>query len=172
MWVCATDVSPQRPDSLWGPPSLLFAGYWVPFPEIKQLGRQFDAQLHLVPRLRMSGVTPLLPLHFTWQYHCASSTTICTTLAVRSDGTQRAQNVTILSAVQTVDCTAVCGLSVARVWREAVAPSFKATSRHLSGVPKEKNRNLHQIIRLCIHNRTRTPTPILNSAANRTSYVS
>ena len=62
LWVRATPF-PQRPDCLWGPPSLLFAGYWVSFPEIKRLGRESDAQLHPVPRLRMSGATPLLPLH-------------------------------------------------------------------------------------------------------------
>jgi hypothetical protein len=42
---------------------------------------------------------------------------------------------------------------------ETVAPSFKTMSRHLYGAPKEKNKNLHQVIQLCVHYRTRTPHP-------------
>jgi hypothetical protein len=31
-----------RPDPPWGPPSLLYNGYWVPFPAVKRLGRGVD----------------------------------------------------------------------------------------------------------------------------------
>jgi hypothetical protein len=30
------------PDLPWGPPSLLYNGYHVSFPEVKRLGRDFD----------------------------------------------------------------------------------------------------------------------------------
>jgi hypothetical protein len=30
--------SPQRPDRLWGPPALLYNGYWGPFPVGKMAG--------------------------------------------------------------------------------------------------------------------------------------
>jgi hypothetical protein len=33
--------SPQRPDRLWGPPSLVFSGYWESFPlDIRRQGRK------------------------------------------------------------------------------------------------------------------------------------
>jgi len=36
------DLSPKRPHHLWGPPNLLFSGYWCSFPELKRTGRDVD----------------------------------------------------------------------------------------------------------------------------------
>ena len=36
------DLSPKRPDYLWGPPNLLFSGYWCSFPELKRTGHDVD----------------------------------------------------------------------------------------------------------------------------------
>ena len=51
----------KHTDRLWGPPKLLCPGYWgVLPPGVKQTGRE-SANLHLVPRSRISKVMPLLP---------------------------------------------------------------------------------------------------------------
>jgi hypothetical protein len=49
--------SPQRPDRLWGPPSLLSNGYRRFFP-VGQSGRgvNLTAHLHLVPRSKLVGL--------------------------------------------------------------------------------------------------------------------
>ena len=36
------DIFHTRPDRLWGPPSLLYKGYRVSFPEVKRTGRGVD----------------------------------------------------------------------------------------------------------------------------------
>jgi len=41
-----------HPDRLWGPPSLLYSGYWVSFPGVKLPGRGVDHPPHLVLRLK------------------------------------------------------------------------------------------------------------------------
>jgi len=45
--------------------------YWkgprVPYPSITRPRRDADRSLHLVPRLRIRGVTPLLPLYVSWR---------------------------------------------------------------------------------------------------------
>jgi len=52
--ICA----PERPDQLWGPPSLLFNGYRG------SLGVNWPGpDSHLLSRLRTSRAVPLLPLH-------------------------------------------------------------------------------------------------------------
>jgi len=48
------------PDRLWGPTCLLFSGYRFYFFDAEVL--KLAAHLNTVERLRMSGVTPLLPL--------------------------------------------------------------------------------------------------------------
>jgi hypothetical protein len=48
---------PLHPNQLWSPTSLLSNGYQVFFP----WGMKLTTDLHLVPRLRMHGVIPLLP---------------------------------------------------------------------------------------------------------------
>ena len=53
--------SPKRPDRLWHSPSLLFNRYLVFSREKNGRGMKLTTHLHLVPRLRMSGATPLLP---------------------------------------------------------------------------------------------------------------
>jgi hypothetical protein len=40
------------PDRPWGPPILLYNGYWVSFPGIKRPGRGADHPPHLAPRLK------------------------------------------------------------------------------------------------------------------------
>jgi hypothetical protein len=35
-------TSPYRPDRLWGPPNLLYNGYWGSFPGVKRQGREAD----------------------------------------------------------------------------------------------------------------------------------
>ena len=41
-----------HPDWPWGPPSLLYNGYWVSFPGVKPPVRGFDHPPHLAPRLK------------------------------------------------------------------------------------------------------------------------
>ena len=36
------EIFRTRPDRIWGPPSLLYNGYWVSFPGVKQSGRGVD----------------------------------------------------------------------------------------------------------------------------------
>jgi hypothetical protein len=58
--------SPNRRDLLWGPTSLLFSGYRAFFPWDKAAGNvRRTTHLHLVPRLRMDGAVPPLPLDAT-----------------------------------------------------------------------------------------------------------
>jgi hypothetical protein len=59
---------PQRPDRLWGLPSLLSNGYLSSFPGRKVTGEwSWPTQLHLVPRLRMDGAIPSLPHTSSWR---------------------------------------------------------------------------------------------------------
>ena len=55
--------SPNRPDRLWGPPSVLFNVYRVSLPVVKRPGREGIILQPLVPRLWVRGVIPLLPLY-------------------------------------------------------------------------------------------------------------
>jgi len=41
-WGGGGEIFRTRPDPPWGPPSLLYSGYWVSFPRIKLLGRGVD----------------------------------------------------------------------------------------------------------------------------------
>jgi hypothetical protein len=52
--------SPNCPYHLWGPHILLFNGYCIFTPELKQLER--DTLFHLVSRLRIGGVIPTFSL--------------------------------------------------------------------------------------------------------------
>ena len=54
----ATFPSPKRPYRLWNPPTLPFGGY---------RDVNVTTSLHLMPRLRMSGATPLLPYRPSWR---------------------------------------------------------------------------------------------------------
>jgi hypothetical protein len=54
--------SPKCPDRLWGPPSFLFIGCRGLLFRVEATRRRVD-HLHLVPRSRMSGSIPLLPLY-------------------------------------------------------------------------------------------------------------
>jgi hypothetical protein len=44
--------APNHPDWFWGPPSLLFNGYW---------GLKLTTEFHIVPMLGMCGAVPPLP---------------------------------------------------------------------------------------------------------------
>jgi hypothetical protein len=54
--------SPNHPHRLCDPPSLLFNGYLVVFPRVRRPERDVGHS-PLVPRLRISGDKPILPLH-------------------------------------------------------------------------------------------------------------
>jgi hypothetical protein len=41
-----------RPDRPWGPPSLLYKGYWVSFPGVKRRARGVNYYSQLEPRLK------------------------------------------------------------------------------------------------------------------------
>jgi len=43
------EIYRTRPDRLWGPPSLLYNGYRVPFPEVKRPGCDVKQPPHLTP---------------------------------------------------------------------------------------------------------------------------
>jgi len=53
--------SPKYPDRLWGPPSLLFNPYRGQSRRESSRGFMLTTYLHIAPRLRMSGSTPLPP---------------------------------------------------------------------------------------------------------------
>jgi len=53
----------KYPDQLWGPPSLLFRGYWVSSLGTKPAEHKFNYTPPCSSRLRMSGAIPLLPLY-------------------------------------------------------------------------------------------------------------
>jgi hypothetical protein len=54
--------SPKCPNLLWGPPKIPFSRYGSFFPSGQSAGA-WSWPLQLVPRLRMSGAVPLLPLY-------------------------------------------------------------------------------------------------------------
>jgi len=57
--------SPQRPDRLWGPPSILYSAYRELFPSGQSgRGMGLNTHLHLMPRLRIRGAIPPLPILF------------------------------------------------------------------------------------------------------------
>ena len=56
---CDISGSSKHPNRLWGAPSLPFSGYRGAFLDVGRSEREVD-QLLPVPRLRMSGTTPLL----------------------------------------------------------------------------------------------------------------
>jgi hypothetical protein len=55
---------PQRPDRLWGLPSLLSNGYWGSFFGGKAVGAKARPLPHLVPRLRVCGAISPSPYVF------------------------------------------------------------------------------------------------------------
>ena len=62
-WVKRFFCSPKLPEKLCGPTRFLFNGYQSSFLGVKRPGPEADhSPRHLVPRLRMSGALPLLPL--------------------------------------------------------------------------------------------------------------
>jgi len=58
-----------HPDQPWGPPTLLYSGYWVSFLGVKQSGHGSDLPPPGVPRLKKEVVVPLLPL---WSFIACS----------------------------------------------------------------------------------------------------
>jgi hypothetical protein len=56
-------IEKNRSDPLWPAPKLLFNVHRRSFPGLKRQVREVDHNLHLVPRLRMSGAIPLFPLY-------------------------------------------------------------------------------------------------------------
>ena len=60
--------SPKCQDLFWGPPILLLNGYWGSLPGLKCWGVKLTTHLHLVPRLRISGVELLhLYVFMVWK---------------------------------------------------------------------------------------------------------
>jgi hypothetical protein len=60
------DIFCTRPDWPWGPPSLLYSGYWMSFLGVKRPGRGVNLSTHLVPRLKREQSyisTPFLDIH-------------------------------------------------------------------------------------------------------------
>jgi hypothetical protein len=55
-------TSRTRPDTPWGPLSLMYNGYRIYFPGVKRPGRGFATHHHLAPTLRKSGAIPLFAL--------------------------------------------------------------------------------------------------------------
>jgi len=51
------------PDLLWGLRSLLFSGYQCFFLGVHGQGMKLTTHIHLLPRLRMSGAVPLIPIY-------------------------------------------------------------------------------------------------------------
>jgi hypothetical protein len=49
---CGDEIFRIRPDRPWDPPSLLYNGYPVSFPEVKRPGCGANHPPHLVPRLK------------------------------------------------------------------------------------------------------------------------
>jgi len=50
----------NRPDRLWSPHTLVFNGYEGSFQGVSGLGLKLAPHLHLMPKLRINGVIPLL----------------------------------------------------------------------------------------------------------------
>ena len=71
--------APKRPDRLWDSPSLQLNGYRGSFPGEKRSGREVNHDLHLVPRLRKSGVICLLLLY---AFMVCTGTTLFSTFVV------------------------------------------------------------------------------------------
>ena len=70
--------SPDRPDRLWGPHSLLFNGYRGPSPPRVQMpAEEVDHILHLVTRLRMSGAIPLPAIYLHGVDRCSFIDWLC-----------------------------------------------------------------------------------------------
>ena len=61
----------NRQDRPWGPPGLLYNGYWVSFPGVNWPGRGVDHPPHLAPRLKKEcGCT--VPLLLLWAFVACS----------------------------------------------------------------------------------------------------
>jgi hypothetical protein len=58
--------SPQRPDRLWGPPSLLFNGYRGSFPGVKQPGPEADHSPPSSTEVKNCGAVSPLPHMSSW----------------------------------------------------------------------------------------------------------
>jgi hypothetical protein len=56
------ELSPKRPDHLWGPPNLLFSGYWCSFPELKRMGRDVDHSTPSSARVKNEWICTSTPL--------------------------------------------------------------------------------------------------------------
>jgi len=54
---------PKRPDRLWGPPSLLFNGYWVSLPGLQRPGREDVHSLPFSAELKNEWSYNSAPLH-------------------------------------------------------------------------------------------------------------
>jgi hypothetical protein len=61
---------PQPPDRLWGPPSLLFTGYWCSFPGVKRPVLEADHSPASTVEIKSSGA--ILPLPHTFSRYGAS----------------------------------------------------------------------------------------------------
>ena len=88
-WAWNISLFQKCTHQVWGPPTLIFNRYRGSFSDVKRLGCEWITQLRLMARLRMSGVTHLLPLYafmswrgttqtflFTLQYRWTETTLV------------------------------------------------------------------------------------------------
>jgi hypothetical protein len=69
--------SPQSPDRLWAPPSLLSDGYRMLLPRGESgRGVKLTTRLYIVPTLRMRGAIPPFPNTSSWHGALLSTRTI------------------------------------------------------------------------------------------------
>jgi hypothetical protein len=74
-----SEIFRSRTERLWGPPNLLYNGYWVSFPGVKRLARCVNHTPHLASRLRKDwSYTSTPPRTFIAGYWAKFYTTLDT----------------------------------------------------------------------------------------------
>jgi hypothetical protein len=73
------EIFSTRPDLTWGPPSLLYNGYWVSFPGVKRPGRNVNQPPASSSEVKESRTMPLHPL---WSFMASSTANLTFTCSV------------------------------------------------------------------------------------------